>query len=841
MFSNRFFNGGIEYISAVGSVIISPLTPIAQVVMEHRYFKRMREPTQHLLQGFRQFFAGPFWSEAEQKKHGLMQSSLTAINKTLNYWRDAQNIREVLSKSLYKNVVEYILPIMLYRYTVKLIAENCVPEEYENALMIADATLMLTLFSRLFVRRLVDNTLFSTMLPRAVSNDVAKHRPKVISEELSAHLAHMFQLIFAPRDPDSATGLQEVLKKKLLDGYQIFFAPGNISEATFIKIKKPLQEILNKSICEYYNISETSNSAFEISRISANMIADEFANAFSSSYTQRLGQNVDDFKKELKKVISDQKKVAEYSFEFFHGITRTRKETEPFLPIKHLAVCKCEREKKIHAALSSSIYYAGNLFFTTAPQLALYKAGIIPSLVYEIWDWVALGVRVLIYGQSFNEYKMALDEPCTRHRYEVFMRNKMHSLGTGGAYKLMAYLITSALLKAANFDDNMLSQGLAESLRKYFISDAIANIVMQFGVVSILSFNEKLPGRKENPTDIFERTREMTRLAHEFIERAHEGIEKFFELEHKNPLQKVKSVLRSPKFNWAVDFFLSGSNFLPRPELFTFNGQHVIPAKDVFIKWPTATALLDLYRSDVEGGMARVEGIQKISNYWFIGPLLNLPLPLPRVVMSFVVKPLQMMQDKEVEDGIEGFFKSLFNYYYQPAQGYIEKLSIIDGYHPGAHVEQEVIPVVAPRVIEVHESAIAPLQDEKEALPVLPPSAALVPAVAANAMPHPLMPVPSTHALLASTLMPAMSERKTYTIQTEETHQSDDYMSAHLNHRALAFVNNRRPAPNAAADLVQRGLFSGMRKLGRLKDKISAAVDDTIGSGNTAYPKRKSG
>jgi len=245
MLSNRYISGGFEYFYSVGQAAFSPLTVVAQAVME-------KEPAQHFFQGFRQFFSGPFWNKAEQKKFGLLNSSLTAINKTLAYWMDGKNTRSVLNESLQRNVLEYILPIILYRRAVRVLSEHYVPDEYENLLAVADAAVMMTIVSRLFLRRTFDNVTYSMSLPRAVSNDVANHLPKVVSKEISAHLAHMFRLIFAHANPDCEKGLQKILEQELFAGYQKFFANGNINDKTFEQIKNPLQQILIGAICQYF-------------------------------------------------------------------------------------------------------------------------------------------------------------------------------------------------------------------------------------------------------------------------------------------------------------------------------------------------------------------------------------------------------------------------------------------------------------------------------------------------------------------------------------------------------------------------------------------------------------
>jgi hypothetical protein len=308
-----------------------------------------------------------------------------------------------------------------------------------------------------------------------------------------------------------------------------------------------------------------------------------------------------------------------------------------FLPIKHQPPCGCDLKKIIHAGVSSPVYYTANHFYTTIPQI-LNNRQMLSDDNYFYASWAATLIAILIYGQGFNEYKVSPEDNCTRHRYGVFARNYFHSFGVGLGY----YLCLQAAVQATY---------LTTGVKNYFVQDAFANLLMQFGVVSMLAYNDPLPGNI-NIWDIFSPLREVTSGIVTFLQRR-----LIPNMENKKSrdsvIARVYAALSSRTFRYGVELILSGGNYYPRLELLTWgawreNKNITQDPRRVIFDNQAFKQFYDLFKDAIEIAIQKI----KIAHYcstWLAQPLLT-AMRTPGGVMALIVDVLQIMKDECLDD-----------------------------------------------------------------------------------------------------------------------------------------------------------------------------------------------
>jgi hypothetical protein len=247
-------------------------------------------------------------------------------------------------------------------------------------------------------------------------------------------------------------------------------------------------------------------------------------------------------------------------------------------------------------------------------------------------------VAILIYGQGLNEYKVSPEDNCTRHRYEVFARNYFHSFGVGLGF----YLSLQVAVQSVYY---------TTGIKNYYVQDALANLIMQFGIVSMLAYNDPLPGHLDI-WDFFSPFREFTAGVVAFLQRRLTP-----NLDVKNSrdslLASVFSQLSSRKFRYILDLILSGGNYFPRRELLSWGAWR----EDRMITQDPRRIIFDnkafkqfygMFKSDVEVAIQKI----KIAHYcstWVAQPMLT-AIHIVGGVIALIVDVLQIMKDECLDD-----------------------------------------------------------------------------------------------------------------------------------------------------------------------------------------------
>jgi hypothetical protein len=232
-------------------------------------------------------------------------------------------------------------------------------------------------------------------------------------------------------------------------------------------------------------------------------------------------------------------------------VTVSRTHLKKWLPVKNATACECGDKKKITASLSSSYYYAGNLVQLKIPDL-LRKVGAISPEAHMYATVIAFLLRALIYGHSMNEYKVVGDGHCTRHRYQIFARNKAHGFGVGLSYVAISELL-STLVESVT------------GVNTYFSRDAINSLMLQSVAVSTLANNEPLPGKGEDPWDIFYLSRKLTLWAADvgrwLFSPYYNDVAK-----RQRFVDKMKRLAESKEVAGALRYLFNGNDFFPTKE-----------------------------------------------------------------------------------------------------------------------------------------------------------------------------------------------------------------------------------------------------------------------------------
>lgn len=736
----------------------------------------------------------------------------------------------------------------------------------------------------LMIRHRFVNTFPSSFAPRLGFDEayLAEVFQKRFSPEIARAYARdffrvesIFQKIFSKlAAQESEKNLREIFRARLLEGFTQFLADGKMSSETFKDIKNPLRMILREAVATHFGISPANEKLSKIAHPVASIIANEFSSAFSSSFIQFLARNRAElrtvFEKSFEPTVAEQ-----YTKEFFQQVMRARSEVQPFLPINYIEPCDCNQEKKVHAALSSPIYYFVNVLITSLPQELMKYNGFISPRTYFLWNNAAFLVMFVIYGQSLNEYKIAREKPCTKHRYLTFMRNKAHSFGIGEAYYFLRYAIVSVLGVGANLD-NLLTGGndyalerdtFAAWFRLYLLNDAVANMIMQFGSASMLAFNEPLPGKKtkNKPRDLFLLPRLLTR-------RLRTGVEWLVQ-RTDDPLNKFKRILNSPMIDWTVDLLLSDSNFFPRLELispwsqkenkfvFPWDKKDVIRKPEfVLSKIPSVKLALELYQEDIQAGMKEINKYRIRSNSWFFSyalpwlelPLMALPIPALRLALSFVVRPLIIMKDEEITALVERFFSAINGYYSESLDVVLyEQPNIIRAYKVpqntgGLTIEAE------PRLTTQVNADVQPLDPGLPRLPSVPIGPTPVPAAESGEKPLAvseqvnksrrakpsslglLSAVSDNYYSVASASGPGMFASRVDESKSPfkaEQHSPIDFKQEYQPHTTITGSHRTKSATsvNKAATRVSGIFKKGLSRAATQLEKLQKEVGDTVG------------
>ncbi len=574
-------------------------------------------PFQHLLLGFKQFF------------------------NALNLW-DAPVTKKILLLSAYTNVIDYLLPFILYRRAIDSLKEYSSSETMDYVLDQADALIMFTIMLRLYSRRVWDNTFYTASLPRALAADNQKYltqviaaaadftaaavcvthaiflRPNVTPEQLRADVNRAFTLVLSEslvgKYPDTATLAQQLAPalKKVLTG-----------------LRHTHQRHQFARLLAHYDLDQHTAAA----------IAHGFVNLYSAKHRQDYESALTEIKKFFESafnlhgdhnVASDFKKLLDKGFAAQHSL----------LPLKHQPSCGCNLKKVLHAGVSSPVYYAANHFINSLPE-KLHAHQMLSENNYFYLSWASTLVGILIYGQGLNEYKVSPEDNCTRHRYEVFARNYLHSFGVG----LGLQLSTQAAVQSIYY---------ATGVKSYYVQDAMFNLLMQFGVVSMLAFNDPLPGNLKI-WDLFTIPRELTSGFVNLLQRRFSpNMEK--KESRDSMIDYVYQMLSSSQFRYVVNLILSGGDYFPKRELLTWgawreekNLTHD-PRRIIFDN-QAFKQFYDMFKSDIEVAVQKI----KIAHYcstWMSQPLLT-AMRIPGGFMALIVDVLQIMKDECLDEIIK--------------------------------------------------------------------------------------------------------------------------------------------------------------------------------------------
>jgi hypothetical protein len=199
---------------------------------------------------------------------------------------------------------------------------------------------------------------------------------------------------------------------------------------------------------------------------------------------------------------------------------------------------------------------------------------------------------------------------------------------------------------------------LTLGVESFFIKDALANMLMQMGIVSMLAFNTPLPGDKKIPWDLFRIPRELLRGLCNLLRWAITHFELIDTSSNDGLLLKVYEMLASDNFRFAVDLIFSDGNFNPRAELLSINHSNKVITEDprkVLFKLRPFKLFYQYYAEDLQAVVTGIKKTHNISSY-VPAPLLWLPytgaLSIIADVLSIMKKDVltDLLKKKKLEE-----------------------------------------------------------------------------------------------------------------------------------------------------------------------------------------------
>ncbi len=576
--------------SYLNPVIVSPLTRVAKAI----YLLQARV---HFSQGFNQIFRVPSFLKMAEQTHDLILTSLKS------------------------NVLHYIIPYVMYRRGINVLLLKS-PDIVDPMIITADWVITISFVFRLFVRQLVNNACYTVALPRVVANDVAMYLPRLLAETLAKKFSEACKVIFLSHVKSTP---HDFYYLPLADGLQRlfsdFFSQPEITEKSIHAIIHPLSHLMYHFIKRENGLSVSDEFVENFSSSIAKVTAHELARGLIAAFNRTLNDDKQYLENQFNQVFVEVRSKA-LATHLTDSLYLVHQEAKSFFPLIHNKTCGCSIKKTMHASISSPIYYAGNLFFIALPDLINHIVMISPP-AYKISKLVAYLMKIVIYGQNLNEFKVTTEGQCTRHRYLVFARNKAHSFGVGLA-QLLGIEVLSFLLYVVTEVDTFLTR------------DAISNLVIQFASVAALAFNDPLPGNKKNPWDIFYLPKQMTRKALYFFNWLF-----LPEMEDTNAfnrrLKKAESILSNKRTNQLVQFLFCEGDFYPTPQ----QGQ-CLDGWVMASRLPAVKKVLTLFNKEIHQAVVTAEWFHHHAK-WLTGPLLV--LPVPGAIASMIVIPLRLLRE----------------------------------------------------------------------------------------------------------------------------------------------------------------------------------------------------
>lgn len=578
------------------------------------------------------------------------KEGLTQIARVPSFLKNAPETHQVMLDSLYSNVVEYIIPIVFYRRAMGMLLESS-PDWATPLVHTLDGLLMLSYLSRLALRRTLDNILYPVHLLRTTANDLDAYLPILLSKLLAQTLADSFIQIFINEGMQGEIIFFDRLYIELYSLFKGFFKQSTIQAETFDQLKHPLEKIIFKILLEQDVVDNSNEEEIEeFAKLIAKVIIYHLANAFHPLEPITLEQLAIKLQKNLEKTLM-RDSAANKTQLLLSRIHNLVQDAKPFLPIHYIESCSCTNPKKrIHGALAGPIYATGNLLFLSLPDvldsIIMFRPAFL-SLTRAFFFYM----RLLMYGHSLNEYKVT---GCTRHRYQIFAKNKMNSLGLGSSVLLFTLLHYGVNLISANgYRDNYYTPHPFEDA---LIADALLNVALQFGIISALAFKEPLLGKSHRPWDIFSFFRYRIRNGVTFITQLYDNGKKDYNACYAD----LKKIISSPYFITLADWLLKGYDLYPKafsklalnhyfPALLPPSSRNATnaPSYDLTVSLfqiKTIEKTLRLFEKEITMGLYLNENLHLHSiSKWIGGPLLS--LPLPGLIASLITLPLLCLQD----------------------------------------------------------------------------------------------------------------------------------------------------------------------------------------------------
>jgi len=610
---NRVYVGADYYLGSYARAVGGRLTQIAAAVYEC-------QPIKHFRQGFGQIFHLP------------------------EFLHIGEQTRALVVRSANTNFLQYLLPVILYRRSMNIIYKKS-PDALDSIFNWLDWGITLTLIMRLYLRRLVNNTAYNIAYPRVVAKDVEKHLPFLLAEQLAKELAEMFDKIFL-HGIKTESFFRENLFPELHSLFTPFFKREDINAKSFSELSKSLSEILAKAINTQEFVSNNTAFIHDFSAQLARIIANEFAQAFGINNTTEKKPPEALLLEVLEKSFYKET-AAKHFAELQRRVSLVKTNVQSFLPVVHHPACHCKDVMKdpatglntpeyykrtIHAGISSPFYYAGNIAFTYLPDLLSWRK-LITADEFFYAQIIAVIVRILIAGQAQNEYKAAKRSQCTRHRYQLFSRNKAHSFGVGAAQEAVAALLARFFYVVTGVDN-------------FFTRDAINQFVIQMNSITTLAHNDPLPGTKKNVWNLFYLPQKVTRWLVDMISwlflpdpRETDARDKLFE--------QIRQVANSNILHTSVRLVLGPG--MVYPQMTAPNSDKARTGKNdaliLLFKNESIRFVLQLYYEDIQSNVSTMKKLHKLST-WIAAPVLA--LPIPAAAASLLAMPLRLLKEESL-------------------------------------------------------------------------------------------------------------------------------------------------------------------------------------------------
>jgi len=579
------------------------------------------------------------------------------------FLRTADQTRALVWRSVKTNVVDYIIPAILFSYINPALREMDVYNATSDYLEYATLGIVYFYMVRLLARRKETNIEYLIANPRVIKNDVEIILSSSLAEGLATELTAVFNNQF--RTTQSPGFIHACLFLALHKYFEQFFKKSSFSAESFRELQGELGTLFKTILKEHYSNESTDFS-------------DKLAQEFIAILAVDLQTDTLATQPKEKELVLTLEEAELFDTDIRKRLLRTREKVKSFLPIVYYPPCKCKDNiviygteynspdyyRKVNVANLSSIpYFLLNLIFTYLPEILeilgkiptetypwillfsmimsyelhlsnvvsekslrglqamsfltlglAFATTFIPPEVFYAMQWIGFLARSLLSGLVYNETVVtARSSHCTRDRTDEINRHKIYAFGIGLTLTTISESLAQGLL-------------FSTGVRNFCTNNAIDEMLNLIMMISTLAYNERLPGTGKNTWNLFFLPQALMR----------EILEKMNKLLQQKP--KFPEFLKQP-LGFLAWVLLGPNEFYP-----TLPPKEPKKALQAFLlKHKTIHYLLELFRGDIENLLGYVPGAQTLT--WFTRPLSWVA---PRLFVAFLVIASKLLNDNDL-------------------------------------------------------------------------------------------------------------------------------------------------------------------------------------------------